>query len=300
MFAERHTIKLQRSPLGTPLIETKISAPVAIAQTWVAGFEAALRSGSVSDIANLLHGDCWWRDMLALSWDIRTVHRLDKVSAYLADHLPTSTLYNLKLRESGKFSPAFVTPIGGLEWIESMFEFETKIGVGSGMLRLVQGADGIWKGQMIYTALQELKGFEDKAGARRPHGGNESLTVNEATRGNWLDRRRRQVEFLDEEPTVLVIGAGQSGLNMGARLQAMGMSCLLVDKNERVGDNWRNRYKVSSASNCHHCPINSLSRLSLPTTLFSIHTWLTSRFPLIGPYLPPRTNSETGLRRTLL
>lgn len=38
---------------------------------------------------------------------------------------------------------------------------------------------------------------------------------------------------------------GQAGLNVGARLQSLGVSCLIVDKNERVGDNWRNRYRVS-------------------------------------------------------
>lgn len=32
---------------------------------------------------------------------------------------------------------------------------------------------------------------------------------------------------------------------MGARLQNLGLSCLLVDKNERIGDNWRKRYRVS-------------------------------------------------------
>lgn len=32
---------------------------------------------------------------------------------------------------------------------------------------------------------------------------------------------------------------------MGARLQNLGLSCLLVDKHERIGDNWRKRYRVS-------------------------------------------------------
>ena len=76
------------------------------------------------------------------------------------------------------------------------------------MLRLVQGNDGIWKGYMIYTALQELKGFEEKIGARRTHGGNNSL-IGGAIKGNWLERRERQKEFLDEEPTVLIVGAGR-------------------------------------------------------------------------------------------
>lgn len=176
------------------------------------------------------------------------MHGLDKVSTYLSENLSHTLLQNLRLRESGKFVPSLGSPIEGLEWVESMFDFETKVGRGSGMIRLTQGEDRIWKGQMIYTALQELKGFEDKSGARRPHGSNEILA--DGKEGNWLDRRERQIEFLDEEPTVLIVGAGQSGLNLGARLQALGMSCLLVDKNERVGDNWRHRYKVSLVQTC--------------------------------------------------
>ena len=39
--------------------------------------------------------------------------------------------------------------------------------------------------------------------------------------------------------------SGQAGLNVAARLQALGMSCLIVDKNRRIGDNWRLRYRVS-------------------------------------------------------
>ncbi|GEL17988.1 flavin-containing monooxygenase [Pseudonocardia asaccharolytica] len=37
----------------------------------------------------------------------------------------------------------------------------------------------------------------------------------------------------------LIIGAGQAGLSTGYHLQRRGRSCLIVDGNERVGDNWR-------------------------------------------------------------
>ena len=117
---------------------------------------------------------------------------------------------------------------------------------------------------MIYTALQELRDGREIAGFRRPHGGNHSLKGG-ALEGNWYERRERQKEFLDEEPTVLVIGAGQSGLNMGARLQALGLSCLLIDKNERVGDNWRHRYRTLVT----HDPVQYTHMVSIvdPTVL---------------------------------
>ncbi len=89
-----------------------------------------------------------------------------------------------------------------------MFYFETKIGRGKGMLRLVQGEDGVYKGYMLHTSLQELKGHEEAAGLRRPHGGNNSL-VGGVKSGNWLERRLKTLEFQDEQPQVLIIGAGK-------------------------------------------------------------------------------------------
>ena len=37
---------------------------------------------------------------------------------------------------------------------------------------------------------------------------------------------------------------GQAGLNLAARLQALGVLCLIVDRQERIGDNWRHRYRT--------------------------------------------------------
>lgn len=37
---------------------------------------------------------------------------------------------------------------------------------------------------------------------------------------------------------------GQAGLNLAARLQALGLSCLIVDREQRLGDNWRHRYRT--------------------------------------------------------
>lgn len=78
-----------------------------------------------------------------------------------------------------------------------MFDFETRVGSGSGsgMLRLVQDSDGTWKSGMIYTALLDLKDFKENTGLRRPHRGNDSLAGG-AIKGNWFERRQRQIEFL--------------------------------------------------------------------------------------------------------
>lgn len=67
----------------------------------------------------------------------------------------------------------------------------------------------------------------------------------EANHGKWIDQRQREIEFDDRDPEVLVIGGGQSGLEISARLKLFGVSTLVCEKNKRIGDNWlhsRSRY----------------------------------------------------------
>jgi len=205
MFAERHTIQLPSAPLTPPIIQVKKESPFQIAQQYLTKLESILKSNDVAALSSVLHTDSWWRDMLTFSWDIRTINGIDKISSYFTANLAQTAPYNLKLRETGKFAPSISTPIEGLEWLESMFDFETKVGRGTGMIRLVQGSDGIWKGYMIYTALQELKDSEEKKGDKRPHGSNEF----DVEKGNWAERREKQKEFLDTEPDVFIVGAGE-------------------------------------------------------------------------------------------
>lgn len=242
-----HTIKLPSFTKPQPDLSSKSSSPVnpaEIASKWLTSFASALSNSDLNaSLPAVLHADCWWRDHLVLCWDLRTVHGIDSLKNYVGAAQPHFQLQPTTLAGSGQFAPSVKTPIEGLEWVESMFYWETSIGRGKGMLRLVQDDNGVWKAYMLYTALQELKGFEEKIGDRRPHGGNNSL-VGGVGKGNWLERRQRQLDFLDEEPQVVCVGAGQSGLNLAARLQALGVSCLLVDRNKRVGDNWRSRYRT--------------------------------------------------------
>jgi len=244
IVAQPHDITLPQLSKSLPdVVVTEIQSPKEVVQRWLTAFQAAFDSGRAANVAALFHEDGWFRDHLAMSWDFRTLRGPSKIAQFLEPLLGKAKLHSLKIQESGKFAPNKQEPISGLEWVESMFSFDTGAGSGKGMVRLVALQNGSWKAHMVYTALQDLHGCVEAEGEHRPHGGNNSLKGG-VSEGNWYERRQRQKKFMDEQPQVLLIGAGQSGLNLGARLQTLGLSCLIIDKNERVGDNWRHRYRT--------------------------------------------------------
>ena len=50
---------------------------------------------------------------------------------------------------------------------------------------------------------------------------------------------------------MLIVGGGQGGIGLGARLKRLGVPTLIVDALPRPGDAWRKRYK----SLCLHDPV---------------------------------------------
>ncbi|KAL4936812.1 hypothetical protein BDV06DRAFT_233008 [Aspergillus oleicola] len=218
-----------------------------IAEEWVKLLKTNLywnTTGQFPPINDLFHQDSWWRDMLALTWDFRTIHGMDKIYEFIEENQPGAKLQNLRLDTSGHAEPKAESPIEGLTWVTALFTFDTRFGRGSGMVYLTPcSADGVWKAYSVYTALNSLNRCEERIGERRPEG-NIAPELRGETGASWAERRDREVKFQGSEPSVLIVGAGQSGLNLAARLKTLGQSCLIVEKNERVGDNWRKRYKT--------------------------------------------------------
>jgi len=219
-----------------------------VAEDWIATFSAAATAGDAEAVSKLLIKESHWRDMLALTWDFRTFSGESKIKQFLTDRLAQSKLQNFRLKDE---LLGLQQPYPDLVWINLMFEFQTDVGNASGIVRLVPTADGKWKAHVVYTNLESLKGFPEKVGALRNADPNH---------GKWEGQRRRESEFVDGNPTVLIIGAGQSGLEIAARLKHLDVSSVLIERNERVGDNWRNRYEalclhdpVCEWDNTHYC-----------------------------------------------
>ncbi|KAI6046326.1 FAD/NAD(P)-binding domain-containing protein [Pisolithus marmoratus] len=202
----------------------------AVATEWFLGFADAMSSGNHICVASLLLEDAFWRDLLALTWDFHTYEGRDAIQQFIADQI-------LKFKPSGFRIRNELTrlhvPYEDIVCIQAFFHFETIVGYASGIFRLVPLADGSWKAHTVFTNLEDLKGFPEKVGALRDH---------EPYHRNWIESRERERELLDEEPGVVVIGGGQNGLTVAARLKALGINALVVERNKRVGDSWRNRY----------------------------------------------------------
>ena len=156
--------------------------------------------------------------------------------------------------------PRRVTRAGTVS-IEAIFKFETAQGRGSGILRLIpDAADGNrLKAWTLLTALDELKGFEEQLGSSRPRGQSYSRDF----RGpNWLDLRKASAEYADRDPVVLVVGGGQAGLAIAARLKQLQIDTLIVDRELRIGDNWRKRYHALTLHN--QVQVNHLPYMPFP------------------------------------
>jgi putative flavoprotein involved in K+ transport len=149
----------------------------------------------------------------------------------------------------------------GTTAIEAMFKFETAIGRGNGIVRLIPDAgDGnALKAWTLLTALDELKGFEEQLGTARPRGEAYSRDF----RGpNWLDLRKSAAQYADRDPVVLVVGGGQAGLSIAARCKQLNLDTLIVDREARIGDNWRNRYHALTLHN--QVQVNHLPYMPFP------------------------------------
>lgn len=209
------------------------------AQLWLDELARALEQGDLDAIDGLFLTDGYWRDLLALTWDIRTLHGPEKIKQVLSERLDDTAFSGFTVSEDLS-RPILREAAPDLTYIEAFFDFETRLALGRGALRLKRDADGEWRAWTLLTQVRELKGHELLVGPRRPLG--HSPTSDSETRQNWRDRRSQDEQFADADPEVVIIGAGQGGLAVAATLKLLGIDALVIEKNERVGDNWRKRY----------------------------------------------------------
>jgi thioredoxin reductase len=241
------------------LAETEIESAAAAAEKWLAQFERALAEPDDVLLKTLFHVDSHWRDVLALTWRIKTVEGSDAILKDLKAHVTRAQPIGFRTAPN-RTAPRHVARAGS-NAIEAIFRFETAEGHGSGVLRLTPDAsDGnTLKAWTLLTALDEIKGHEEKLGISRPQG---KAYLRDFRAPNWLDVRKTTAAYVDRDPAVLVVGGGQAGLSTAARLTQLQVDTLIVDRERRIGDNWRKRYHALVLHNQVH--INHLPYMRFP------------------------------------
>jgi cation diffusion facilitator CzcD-associated flavoprotein CzcO len=233
----------------------------AIAERWLAQLERALSDCDDTLLKTLFHADSHWRDVLALTWRITTVNGRDSIVPELRTHSQRAWPVGFKIPPH-RGAPRQITR-AGTDSIEAIFTFETADGRGSGVVRLKleDGNENTPKAWTLLTALDEIKGHEERLGRSRP----QDKAYSRDFRGpNWFDIRRAAAEYADRDPAVLVVGGGQAGLSIAACLTQLGIDTLIVDREPRIGDNWRKRYHALVLHNQVH--VNHLPYMRFPPT----------------------------------
>ena len=236
----------------------------AAATCWLTAFEAALAQTNASGntaLEALFQPDSHWRDLVALTWRVETTSGAPKVAAALKQRQSIAGAHSFTL-DLARTAPRRVTRAGSPA-IEAFFRFETRQLRAHGLLRLnpVADANGMHQAWTLFTAADEIKGFEEITGYHRPRGESYSRDF----RGpNWLDRRVASIAYEERDPDVLVVGGGHAGLSIAARLRHLNVDTLIVDREARIGDNWRTRYHALTLHN--QVQVNHLPYMPFPAS----------------------------------
>ena len=204
-----------------------INKPTQQITDWLTLFGSALEQGDFTAAVGLFAAESYWRDLIAFTWNIKTAEGQVNIEAML-----TTTVAHTE--PSGWRIEGEATSNG--ELTEGWFTFETVVARGKGHIRLKAGLC-----QTLLTSMQELKGFEEKKGRKRIPGIRHVASKN---RKNWLALRQQEEAELgyNQQPYCVIIGGGQGGIALAARLRRLTVPTIIIEKNERAGDSWRNRY----------------------------------------------------------
>src|SRR6202158_4109364 len=92
-------------------------------ENWLARFENALATSDDNLLKTLFHPDSYWRDVLALSWNLQTINGADAILRELKAHTGRAQPAGFRI-DPGRAAPRRVTR-AGTNTIEAIFKFET-------------------------------------------------------------------------------------------------------------------------------------------------------------------------------
>ncbi|KAI0719657.1 FAD/NAD-P-binding domain-containing protein [Cerioporus squamosus] len=193
-----------------------------VAAAWLSSCSSSLCNGNIEAFTSLFLPTGWLRDLLVFSWDIRSLEGPHKISQYLSGTLTAAGVTDIRLvTDVAELAPrAFAILHTRATGVELTFSFSCRNGQGRGNARLLRDVDGAYRAITVMMELADLRGHEE---AR--------VLLNEPSSA-----------ITACDPYVLIVGAAQTGLQLAARFKRMQISSVVIERNARVGDVWRNRY----------------------------------------------------------
>src|SRR6185503_4826212 len=218
---------------GAPLADTLRETT----ERWIEAFGAALAGRSAGELSALFVADSHWRNLFGISWHFATFSGNATVVTELLARVAEVRAGNFGI-DHGALAPRHAV-VGGRDVVEAIFTFDTVNGAGYGAIRLLRQPDGLAKAWTISTSLD----FDSICEARAGGSPAQSTT---------------------RDPDVLIVGGGHAGISVAVEAKRIGLTSLVIDREERIGDNWRLRYRGLKLHN--KTPVNHLRYLPFPKT----------------------------------
>jgi thioredoxin reductase len=234
---EQLPCSLPTSHFGTDIDFDSVAAPII----------ASLGSLNESSLSS----DAVWRDTFALTGSLRTIYSAPSIAKAWSETCASRQATDFAYITGSAKTLRLDKDIG---WANVSFTFRNR-GVPAttcrGFLSLILEEDGQWRIWLVRTVLEQLEGCEDVDVLQPVHGVSNDV--------NGVPHTANGVNAPLTHYDCVVVGAGQAGLGSAGRLQALGLSYVVLDKNASIGDNWMTRYdsaRLHTAREYNHLPFD--------------------------------------------
>lgn len=187
-----------------------------------AAAESHLQNASLRSYA----ADAVWRDFLSLTDSIRTIAGGPRIAETWTELTSRHQLRHIRTEP-----PVIQRLAPRTAWVDVGFTFHTcgaMPRICAGIASLILGVSGGWEIWMLRTWLESFEG----------QGNPDTLEPIDGTNiANGTLAEQHEV-------STVVIGAGQNGLAIAGRLQALGLSYICLERNAEIGANWTGRYSA--------------------------------------------------------
>ena len=219
------------------MTDTAVEPATTEVEQWLARFDQALTAGDSAAAAELFLDDSYWRDLVAFTWNLKTVEGpagvKDMLDHTLA-HTQAARLGHDRAARRGRGRDR------GVDRVRD--RGRPRQGPSA-----PQGRQGVDAADHALRA-QGPRGARPAPAARWAPS---TAPTRSARRGSSSSEREARELGYETQPEVVIVGGGQGGIALAARLRQLRVPTIVVERNERPGDSWRKRYK----SLCLHDPV---------------------------------------------